>query len=185
MALQLCNAHNTISFSTNTLNFHSSETYHRSLSNSMCKGLSRVSMCKDSSQSDDLSLRLTQSLNSWKGDRFSDSNTKQGNGGSIQSQVVKKQATERPLQKKETNIFNSKIRLQSTRAGKGGKTVTMLKGLEHLPKEEVQQLLRTIKHKLSVGGKIGETGILEIQGDQVSILLEYLISAGYKDVKKG
>ncbi len=187
VTLQVSNAHNTRPLIPAALNFVSLRipvANYRNLYSSNCAYRYRVTMDtrgEDTTSPQDLSLRLAQSLNSWKSERFFDSSTKQVDAGSVQSQVTKKAAVEKP----KTDILSSKIRLQSTRAGKGGKTVTILKGLEHLPKEDAQSILRSIKQKISVGGKIGENGALEIQGDQVSYLVEYFTGAGYKDVKRG
>ena len=160
----------------------------RDAAHSRCRQACSVTlMTKDLDSAQDLSFRLAKSLNSWKREGFSNSSTKPGKSESIQSQVTNKAALERSTEKPKpkVDVFGSKIRLQSTRAGKGGKTVTTLKGLENAPKEEAERILKSIKHKLSVGGKIGENGVLEIQGDQVSIILEYLSGTGYKDVKRG
>jgi translation initiation factor 1 len=188
VTLQLSNAHNRYPFSPAVLHFVSPVAKFQSRNDpiSVCHLSSkRVTMDargEELSYSQDVSLRLAQSLNSWKSERFFDSGSRQDNAGSLQSRVTKKAATEKP---KKIDVFSSKIRLQSTRAGKGGKTVTILKGLEHLSKEDAQSILRSIKQKISVGGKIGENGVLEIQGDQVSFLLEYLSGSGYRDVKRG
>ena len=47
------------------------------------------------------------------------------------------------------------------------------------------EILKSIKQRISVGGRIDDNGTLEIQGDQVLFLLDYFSKAGYKDVKKG
>jgi translation initiation factor 1 (eIF-1/SUI1) len=193
VSLQLSNALHGNSFLPDTLNFVFPWTpvnhykSHRTANSAChrCKGFCMEARGEDLISSQDLSLRLAQSLNSWKGERFFDSSTKKDNAGSVQSQVTKKASVSEKCPKTKIDVFSSKIRLQSTRAGKGGKTVTVLKGLEHLPKEDAQSILRSIKQKISVGGKIDENGVLEIQGDQVSFLLEYFSGAGYKDVKRG
>ena len=157
------------------------DSRNRYASNCACRNRLSMDTKGEDLSSQDLSLRLAQSLNSWKNDRFFDSSTKHVDAGSVQSQVTKKVAVE----KTTTDVLSSKIRLQSTRAGKGGKTVTILKGFEHLPKEDAQSILRSIKQKISVGGKIDENGVMEIQGDQISFLQDYFRGAGYKDVKRG
>ena len=85
----------------------------------------------------------------------------------------------------QQDVVFQKIRLHSTRAGKGGKTVTCIKGFESAPQGMKLEILKSIKQRISVGGRIDDNGTLEIQGDQVLFLLDYFSKAGYKDVKKG
>ncbi len=75
------------------------------------------------------------------------------------------------------------LRVQKTRIGKGGKTVTVISGLciEIL---EVKRLLKILKSHCSTGGTI-KGDLIELQGDQVKLALEVLIKNGYSAKKAG
>jgi translation initiation factor 1 (eIF-1/SUI1) len=95
--------------------------------------------------------------------------------GSVAQSVVTKNVA---VEETKTDLLSSKIRLSTK-----GKA-TIIKGFEHLPLEDAQSILQSIKQKISVGGKIDGNGVLEVQGNQVKVLLQYFSSAGYKNVKK-
>ena len=58
------------------------------------------------------------------------------------------------------------IRVQRTKAGKGGKLVTAITGLE-LPEVEARSLLKQLKASAGPGGTLKD-GVIELQGDQVA-----------------
>ncbi|MEM6614574.1 MAG: translation initiation factor [Cyanobacteria bacterium P01_C01_bin.72] len=70
------------------------------------------------------------------------------------------------------------LRIQATRAGRKGKTVTVITGFQHKP-ETLTQLLKKLKSKCGTGGTVKEN-TLEIQGDHKQKLLASLIEMGYK-----
>jgi len=70
------------------------------------------------------------------------------------------------------------IRIQATRSGRKGKTVTVLTGFQHNP-ESLTKLLKQLKNQCGSGGTIKENN-LEIQGDHKQKLREVLLSLGYK-----
>ncbi len=70
------------------------------------------------------------------------------------------------------------IRLQATRAGRKGKTVTVITGFQHAP-DTLAKLLKTLKGQCGSGGTLKEN-TLEIQGDHRQKLLAYLTKQGYK-----
>lgn len=74
------------------------------------------------------------------------------------------------------------IRIQLNTKLKGGKSATIIKGLEESA-EELDQLCRKIKQKCGVGGSVKENEII-IQGDQVNKLVLYLKELGYKNTKR-
>ncbi|MDZ8189746.1 MAG: translation initiation factor [Nostoc sp. ChiSLP02] len=85
-------------------------------------------------------------------------------------------ATERPtpeLPPKQQNL-----RVQATRAGRKGKTVTVITGFQAKP-ETLADLLKQLKTQCGTGGTIKDNEI-EIQGDHKQKILEILTKLGYK-----
>lgn len=74
------------------------------------------------------------------------------------------------------------VRVQLNSKLKGGKSATVIKGLE-LSDDELNVLCRMIKQKCGVGGSV-KTGEIIIQGDQVNKLVDYLKASGYKNTKR-
>lgn len=70
------------------------------------------------------------------------------------------------------------IRIQATRSGRKGKTVTVLTGFQHKP-ETLAKLLKKLKSQCGSGGTVKDQN-LEIQGDHKQKLLETLTKLGYK-----
>jgi translation initiation factor 1 len=70
------------------------------------------------------------------------------------------------------------LRIQTSRKGRGGKTVTIVSGFQAKP-ETLQALLKTLKAHCGTGGTAKED-TLEIQGDHREKLLQALLKAGYK-----
>ena len=59
--------------------------------------------------------------------------------------------------------------MQRTKAGKGGKLVTAITGLE-APEAELKALLKQLKAAAGTGGTLKD-GVIELQGDQVAAAL--------------
>jgi translation initiation factor 1 len=70
------------------------------------------------------------------------------------------------------------VRVQPTRAGRKGKTVTIITGFQTKP-ENLAALLKQLKTQCGAGGTLKENEI-EIQGDHKQKILEILIKLGYK-----
>ena len=70
------------------------------------------------------------------------------------------------------------IRLQASRKGRGGKTVTVITGFESKA-ETLTALLKKLKAHCGTGGTLKDN-TLEIQGDHREKLLAFLIKEGYK-----
>ncbi|EAZ89012.1 translation initiation factor, partial [Crocosphaera chwakensis] len=70
------------------------------------------------------------------------------------------------------------IRIQATRSGRKGKTVTVITGFQHSP-DTLNKLLKQLKNKCGSGGTVKED-TLEIQGDHREKLLAILGDLGYK-----
>ncbi len=75
------------------------------------------------------------------------------------------------------------VRVQKTRGGKSGKTVTVITGLQLEP-DQARTLLKKLKANCGTGGTI-KLDSLELQGDQVSAVIELLKSEGYCPKKSG
>ena len=74
-----------------------------------------------------------------------------------------------------------KLRLAMERAGGGGKTVTIVRGFTG-SQEELEELCKTLKQKIGVGGSAKEGEII-LQGDHRAKVAELLKSLGYSNTK--
>jgi translation initiation factor 1 len=70
------------------------------------------------------------------------------------------------------------LKIQASRKGKGGKTVTIVSGFQVSP-DALQSLTKQLKNQCGTGGTSREDEI-EIQGDHRQKLLEILTKLGYK-----
>ena len=75
------------------------------------------------------------------------------------------------------------VRVQPTRGGRGGKTVTVIRGLE-LDAPGFKTLLKKLKSRIGSGGT-AKDGVVELQGDQVDLVLELLSNEGYRPKRAG
>jgi len=82
----------------------------------------------------------------------------------------------------EETDYSTRIRVSRDRKNRGGKTVTLIVGLE-LNDEEMTALCKKIKNKCGVGGAVKEDEII-IQGDQVKKIIDIIKAEGFKDVKQ-
>lgn len=85
-------------------------------------------------------------------------------------------ATERPIAELPPNQQN--LRVQASRKGRKGKTVTVISGFQAKP-ETLADLLKKLKTQCGAGGTIEEGEIL-IQGDHTQKLVQLLTQMGYK-----
>ena len=77
--------------------------------------------------------------------------------------------------------FDDKVRVYLEKKGRGGKSVTLIKGLS-LAAPQLDTLCKELKAKCGVGGKREGREIM-IQGDQRKKVMDTMISTGYRDVK--
>jgi translation initiation factor 1 len=70
------------------------------------------------------------------------------------------------------------LRIQASRSGRKGKTVTMITGFQSSA-ETLAKLLKQLKTQCGSGGTVKENS-LEIQGDHRDKLLQLLTQLGYK-----
>jgi len=69
------------------------------------------------------------------------------------------------------------IKVQATRKGRGGKTVTIASGFQHAP-ATLKALLKVVKSQCGTGGTVRDA-TLEIQGDAATKVADVLRSRGY------
>lgn len=74
-----------------------------------------------------------------------------------------------------------RLRLSMERAGRGGKTVTVIRGFVGAA-EDADALCKQLKQKCGVGGSVKD-GEIVIQGDHRQRLVEILKQAGYTQTK--
>ena len=86
-------------------------------------------------------------------------------------------------EKQPTAKAEQMVRVQPTRGGKGGKTVTVIRGLE-LDPGGLKALLKKLKTRIGSGGTTRD-GLIELQGDQVEIALDLLSKEGYRPKRAG
>lgn len=70
------------------------------------------------------------------------------------------------------------IRIQRETKGRGGKTVTLVQGLQLTP-EDVETLEKRLKKLCGAGGAVKD-GVIEIQGDHREKIAAELQKSGYK-----
>lgn len=76
---------------------------------------------------------------------------------------------------------HQKLRLSMERAGRGGKTVTLVRGFVGTD-DDLQTLGKMLKQKCGVGGSVKDGEII-IQGDHRTRLVEILRREGYTQAK--
>jgi translation initiation factor 1 len=76
-----------------------------------------------------------------------------------------------------------KATVRLDRKGRGGKSVTVIEGLQ-IPLKEREALLKQLKAKLGTGGTVKDT-CLEIQGDHCDALIAALEKLGYPTKRSG
>ncbi|WP_376795277.1 stress response translation initiation inhibitor YciH [Thermogemmatispora sp.] len=75
------------------------------------------------------------------------------------------------------------VRVSRERAQRGGKTVTVIRGLP-IGQVELEALARHLKRLCGAGGTVKE-GTIEIQGDHCDKILAYLQEQGYRARRAG
>ena len=78
---------------------------------------------------------------------------------------------------------NREVLIQKTKAGKGGKVVTVISGLG-LDNAHAKKLLKQMKSLCGTGGTI-KNGVIELQGDQITQSLEILRGDGFRPKQSG
>jgi translation initiation factor 1 len=76
-----------------------------------------------------------------------------------------------------------RVRVSRSSAGRGGKTVTLVAGIEGGEKV-LAPLAKKLKARCGAGGTVKD-GVIEVQGDHVETLLALLSAEGYRPRKSG
>jgi translation initiation factor 1 len=76
-----------------------------------------------------------------------------------------------------------KVTVRLERKGRGGKSVTIINGLQ-IPPKEMGFLLKELKGKLGTGGTLKENS-LEMQGDRCDAAIDALEKIGYRPKRSG
>ncbi|WOD40299.1 translation initiation factor [Nodosilinea sp. E11] len=75
------------------------------------------------------------------------------------------------------------VRVQVSRKGRGGKTVTVITGFQHTP-ASLTALAKQLKAQCGTGGT-AKDNVIEIQGDHAQKLVELLVAKGYQAKRSG
>ncbi len=78
-------------------------------------------------------------------------------------------------------IAQQKVRVQISRKGRGGKTVTVISGIQGR-EEELKDLLKKLKNLCGAGGTLKDDTI-EIQGEHIEKIVTALVQWGYRQCK--
>lgn len=124
--------------------------------------------------------RLSKNINSMGKDKFSktlgwDVFQSLGNPDNPELSVDEDQETQT-----EANM-DDVLRVYLERKGRGGKEVSIIKGLS-LSEDELTSMCKQLKSKCGVGGSV-KNGEIIIQGDQRKRLIKELHMMGYDNVK--
>ena len=92
-------------------------------------------------------------------------------GSPLSSEALERPTPDLPPQQQN-------VRIQASRSGRKGKTVTIITGFQSSA-ETLGKLLKQLKTQCGSGGTVKENS-LEIQGDHRDKLLQLLIQLGYK-----
>lgn len=77
-----------------------------------------------------------------------------------------------------------RVDVMRQKAGRGGKTVTVVSGFRGIAGSELEQLARDLRKACGVGGTVkGST--IEIQGDQCDRAVDHLARIGFRPVRTG
>lgn len=75
------------------------------------------------------------------------------------------------------------IRVHLEKKHRGGKAVSLIRGLEDLPSDDLKALGKLLKSKCGVGGSVKDGEII-IQGEHRDKIIDILKKEGYSNIKK-
>ncbi|CAM6041258.1 unnamed protein product [Sphagnum compactum] len=88
-----------------------------------------------------------------------------------------------PLSTVDLKPEQQNLVIEATKRGRGGKTVTVIKGLQ-LKQDSLDALCKALKMKIGSGGTVKD-GEIELQGNHSGMLVDELVKLGYKAKKSG
>lgn len=80
-------------------------------------------------------------------------------------------------------LGDGQVRVRRENKGRGGKTVTTVTGLP-LTAAQLKDIAKKLKQACGVGGAVKE-GIIEIQGEHVEKVMQWLSGQGYQPKRSG
>jgi len=80
--------------------------------------------------------------------------------------------------------LRGRVDVKREKAGRGGKTVTVIYGMQNIEMREREQLLKKMKSSCGVGGTI-KGGTLEVQGDNRDAVKRILEEARFQVIFAG
>ena len=83
----------------------------------------------------------------------------------------------------ELRASQQKVLVRLDRKGRGGKSVTVIEGLQ-IPQQKKEALLKRLKADIGTGGTIKD-GALEVQGDHCGTIMAALEKLGYRPKRSG
>jgi len=90
-----------------------------------------------------------------------------------------------PTNKKGLRPSKGRIEIRRVKAGRGGKTVTLVSGFVGIGTAEKDALCKTLRQSCGCGGTVNANGEIEIQGDQRERIAALLREAGFAPVFAG
>jgi len=78
-----------------------------------------------------------------------------------------------------------RLEIRKVKAGRGGKTVTLVSGFSGIGTSEKDALCKTLRQACGCGGTVNASGEIEIQGDQRERIAELLREKGFTPVFAG
>ena len=80
-------------------------------------------------------------------------------------------------------LSQQKVYVRLDRKGRGGKSVTLIEGIQ-TPGKDREALLKQLKARLGTGGAL-KNDVIEIQGDHCDVIISMLQGMGYKPKRAG
>ena len=87
------------------------------------------------------------------------------------------------LEQEDVPKKEQEIRVHIEKKGRGGKIVTLIKGLEE-NEETLETYTKTLKKKCGVGGSLQDDSEILLQGNVRDQVIKFLKDEGYSNVKK-
>jgi translation initiation factor 1 len=102
---------------------------------------------------------------------------------STDSAVPRKEKTAKKAVQTGLPPAEQRVIVRLDRKGRGGKSVTVVEGIQ-LKQKEMKSLLKQLKAKLGTGGAVKDTTI-EIQGEHCDMIMAALEKMGYRPKRSG
>ena len=104
---------------------------------------------------------------------------------SLSSESIEGKKAKLTVSKTEKLGRGERLEVRREKSGRGGKTVTTVRGFpSRISQEEFVRLLKGLKSRLGTGGGWRDD-LMEIQGDQREVVCEWLSALGFRPVLAG